>query len=68
MEKRRYEMRHLIGKKCKLTIKDQVNNKILFYTAKEILEITDTHIFFIDKFDQEVGFRLIDIIQTQLCD
>jgi len=57
---------NLIGESAKLTIKDQINNKVLFYTANKITEITKTHIFFIDKYNNHLGFRLLDVIQIQL--
>lgn len=59
-------MKDLINKSAKLTIKDQVKNKILYYTAKEITSISDSHIFFIDKFNNTLGFRINDVIQVEL--
>jgi len=59
-------MKGLIGESARLTIKDQINNNILFYTAKKITEISDTHIFFIDKYNKHIDFRLLDVIQIQL--
>lgn len=61
-------MKHLLNKSCKLTIKDHVKNKVLFYTAREVTSITETHIFFIDKFNNKLGFRLLDIIQVETVD
>ena len=60
------EMRQLIGKSCKLVIKDQIKDKILYYTAQEILEISETHILFKDKFGLTLAYRLIDVLQIDL--
>lgn len=56
-------MKQIIGKSCRLTVK--VGREVLFYTVKEVLEVTDTHILFIDKFGQEYSYRLADIMQIQ---
>ena len=67
MEKwRRSEMKQLIGKRCKLTILDPLHNKPLYYTAKQVTGVTETHIFFIDKFGNKMAFRLIDILQIDI--
>ena len=59
-------MKGLIGESARLSIKYQINNNILFYTATKITEISDTHIFFIDKYNKHIGFRLLDVIQIEL--
>ena len=56
----------LIGESAKLTIKDQISQKNLFYTAKKITAISQTHIFFVDKFGNHLGFRLNDILQFEI--
>jgi len=55
-------MKELIGKICKIQIR--CNEKSLFFTAK-ITEISDTHIFFIDKFQKFCSYRVADIIQIR---
>lgn len=55
-------MKHLIGKSCKLTL--EVNNKILYYTVKQVTDVTETHISFIDKFDDVWSFRIKDIVEA----
>lgn len=55
-------MKHLKGKSCKLTI--EVNGRVLFYTAKQVTDVTDTHITFIDKFNEVLSFRLKDIVES----
>lgn len=54
-------MKELIGKSCKLQIKIREEN--LFYSVKEILEITPTHISFIDKYDNYCLHRKDNIVQ-----
>ena len=51
-----------IGKRKWLHIK--VNNKDLFFLAK-IIDVTNTHISFIDKFNIEYSFRLLDVIEAK---
>ncbi len=55
-------MKQYIGKQCKLHV--QINEKDLFYTAK-IIDVTETHISFIDKFDEKYSFRLTDIVEIR---
>ena len=59
-------MQGLIGESARLTIKDEINNNVLFYTAIKITEVSKTHIFFIDKYNKHLGFRLSDVIQIQI--
>ena len=56
-------MKQLINRSCRLTI--SLNSNILHYTVKDVLEVTDTHITFIDKFDEKYSYRLQDVIQIQ---
>lgn len=56
-------MKQLIGRSCRLTV--FLNGKSLFYTAKTVLEVSDTHITFIDKFNERYSYRLQDVIQIQ---
>lgn len=58
-------MKQLIGKSCRLSIRQPVTGKILFYTVKKVLNVTDTHILFIDKYDSEYSYRLQDLLQVQ---
>ena len=59
MEKK---MKHLIGKSCKLTL--DINSKQLFYTAKKVISISDTHISFIDKYNEMISFRMKDVVEV----
>lgn len=43
----------------------EIKGRDLFYTAKNIISITNTHITFIDKFEKEYTYRLSDVIETQ---
>ena len=56
-------MKYLIGRKCKLTI--EYGNKLLFFTAK-VSNVTDTHISFLDKFDDYFTFNVSDIKQVKV--
>lgn len=56
-------MKQLIGRSCKITI--NVDGRSLFYTAKEVLDISSTHILFKDKFDKQYSFRLQDVLEIQ---
>lgn len=55
-------MRELIGKKCKISIK--CDNKFLFFTGT-ILEITEKHISFQDKFGELCFYNLDCVIQVR---
>lgn len=46
-------------------LKVRVDEGVLFFTAKKVTEITDTHITFIDKFDELQTFLISDIIQIR---
>lgn len=56
-------MQDLIGKSCKLQV--ELNGKELFFTAKRVLHVSDTHITFLDKFGQVCSFRLQDLAKVQ---
>lgn len=56
-------MKQIIGKSCKITI--SCKGKDLFYTVKEVIEVTPTHITFIDKFNQQYSYRLLDVVEIQ---
>ena len=54
-------MKEFIGKKCKITF--LVGGKTLHYTAKTVTSVSDSHISFIDKFEESHCFRIQDIIE-----
>lgn len=54
-------MKNLIGKTCNIHIERK--DKDLFYTAK-IIYINDTHIYFIDKFNDSYLYKLADIVEV----
>lgn len=56
-------MKQLIGASCRITI--FLNNTQLQYTAKKIIDISDTHITFIDKFGDTFIYKISDIVQIQ---
>ena len=58
----RRKMKQYLGKDCKLTL--EVNGKLLFYTAKEVLDVSGTHITFIDKNNEKLSYRLIDLVEV----
>ena len=55
-------MKQYIGEKCKIHIKR--GEKDLFYTAK-ILDVNETHMTFIDKYDKKYSFRITEIIELR---
>ena len=55
-------MKEYLDKTCKIHI--AINGKDLFYTAR-IINVSDTHITFVDKFNETLTFRLQDIIEIR---
>lgn len=55
------KMKQLIGKSCLLEI--QYHDQRLYYRAIRILDVSDTHITFLDKFGKQYSFRLIDVVE-----
>lgn len=55
-------MKEYINKKCKLHI--LINHKDLFYTAI-ITNVTENHLSFTDKFNENYTFRLQDVIEIR---
>ncbi len=56
-------MRQFLNKKVFLKIQTS-NDKTLFFTAT-ITEVTDTHIFFIDKYGLLNSYLITDIIEAK---
>lgn len=58
-------MKEYIGKKCNILV--VANGRYLFYNVKKVLDVTETHISFIDKFDNNYTYMIKDIqeINTQ---
>ena len=57
-------MKEYIGKNCKIHV--NINDNDLFYTA-HILDVSDNHISFSDKFNQNFVVRISNIVQmTQI--
>ena len=55
-------MQELKGKSAKLEfLRD---DKRLFFYAKTISSITDTHITFVDRYDDVYSFRIIDLVEA----
>lgn len=55
-------MQELVGHSAKLEFNR--DGKRLFFSAKTISSITDTHITFVDKFNDVYTFRLIDLVEA----
>lgn len=55
-------MKHLKGKRCKLIINS--DNRKLFYTVSEVIDVSDIHITFKDKFNKPFIFRIEDIVEV----
>ena len=51
----------LIGKSCKLFV--DINTHSLFFQVREITSITDTHISFLDKYNNYYCFRKQDVVE-----
>lgn len=58
--------KEFIGRSAKILV--NIDNKTLFYTAKQIYDITETHIYFYDKFHSLIGIRKQDVLQFTLTD
>lgn len=56
-------MQQFLNKKCKITI--NLAGKLLYFTALNVTSINDTHICFIDKFDTQRSFRIVDIVEIE---
>ena len=54
-------MKGLIGKSCKIEV--DRNGKSLFYTISEVLDVTDTHITFLDRYNNQYTYRLQDVVE-----
>jgi len=55
------QMKQLEGKSCLLEI--QYHGQKLYYKATRVLDVSPTHITFLDKFGKQYSFRLIDIVE-----
>ena len=56
-------MKEFLNKSCKLTI--NISGKLLFFTAQKVVDVSNTHITFIDKFDYQLSYRVEDIVEIQ---
>ncbi len=54
-------MKNYIGKPCKLHI--NINDADLFFSAKEVLNVTEEHITFRDKFNKVYTFQCKNVIE-----
>ena len=59
----RKEMREFLNKSVWIKIKS--DNGFLYFTAKKVVEVSDTHITFIDKFDEMQMFLISDVVQIK---
>lgn len=55
-------MKHLEGKSCLLDI--NYKGTSLFFKALRVIEVSATHITFLDKFGKTYSFRLVDVIEA----
>jgi len=46
-------------------IKIKADNGFLYFTAKKVLEVSNNHITFIDKFDEMQMFLISDVVQIK---
>lgn len=53
-----------IGKSGKILV--CVNKKNLFFTMREITDVTETHIYFYDKYNNLMGYRWADVIEFRI--
>jgi hypothetical protein len=56
------KMKDLVGRSCKIAV--SVSGKDLFYTVKEVTEVTATHISFIDKFNKHYTYRWANVVEV----
>ena len=56
-------MKEFLGKS--VFINANIEGRNLFYTAKEVTSVSDTHITFIDKFNNVVSLRISDIVEIK---
>jgi hypothetical protein len=56
-------MKQLIGRSCCLAV--CINGRDLFYTAKEVLDVSDTHITFIDRYNKQYTINLNNVVEIQ---
>lgn len=54
-------MKDFLGKSAYIVVIR--NDKELNFTAKEVTSVSDTHITFLDKFNEVHTFRITDIIE-----
>ena len=54
-------MKEYIGKKCNILV--ILNGKYLFYNVKKVLDVTEDHISFIDKFNNNYTYKKGDIAE-----
>jgi hypothetical protein len=54
-------MKEMVGKSCLIEISR--NGKSLYYRAKEVVDVTDTHITFLDKYNNQYTYRLMDVLE-----
>lgn len=55
-------MREWLNKKVRLSV--EIDGRTLYYTAT-IIDVSDTHITFIDKFDKTITKRISDVIEVE---
>lgn len=58
-------MKEWLNSSCRITISNELTNKKLFFNVKQVLSITDSHITFIDRFNEVYTFnrRFVEEIQ-----
>ena len=54
-------MKEMVGKSCLIEISRA--EKTLFYKVREVLEVSDTHITFLDKYNNQYTYRLVDVVE-----
>ena len=46
-------------------IKIKADNGFLYFTAKKVIGVSDTHLTFLDKFDELQTFLISDVVQIK---
>ena len=56
-------MKEFKGKSCKIQIEQ--NGRRLFYNAKLVTSISDSHITFIDRYNDAFCYRVKDVVEIE---
>lgn len=54
-------MKQFLNKPCKIHVR--INEKDLFFSVKTVIDVSNTHISFVDKFNKNWVFSLDKVLQ-----